>query len=377
MTLRSFLSHMWHYVRVLLRSVVYLTTALCCGLFLVAALSPYISPIRMVTPAFMGLAFPFLLLIMVLVTLYWVVLRRRWKIALVLAVVWAIGWQSVSNYFPINRSSIPKEDSDVPRLKVMSYNVAAFGFVAHSPNEPNPIFQYIRSSDADIVCLQEAMISAHISWAAISGQQVKRYFRNIYPYIHIGQGQRSGTTLILLSRYPIVSAETIPMQSRTNGAVRYTLTIEDRQVQVINAHLESFHLQPHDGERYVELARSGNAFGLQQALSTQLGPAFRSRSLQANVLHRLIAESSMPTIVCGDFNDTPVSYAHRKIGEGLLDAFAESGSGFGFTYTSGVFVVRIDHILVSKDFVPEGTTIDNTIKTSDHYPITTYLRWSE
>ena len=38
--------------------------------------------------------------------------------------------------------------------------------------------------------------------------------------------------------------------------------------------------------------------------------------------------SPYPIIVCGDFNDVPVSYAYETIGAGLQNAFVEKGSEF-------------------------------------------------
>ena len=78
-------------------------------------------------------------------------------------------------------------------------------------------------------------------------------------------------------------------------------------------------------------------------------------------------------IVCGDFNDSPISYAHRVIGKGLKDAFVESGNGFGISYNQNHFYFRIDNILLSKNLKSYRCTVDNTIKSSDHYPIWCYV----
>jgi len=74
-------------------------------------------------------------------------------------------------------------------------------------------------------------------------------------------------------------------------------------------------------------------------------------------------------IVCGDFNDSPLSYAHRVIGKELDDAFVQSGNGFGISYNQNHFYFRIDHILLSKNLESYQCTVDKTIKSSDHYPI--------
>lgn len=375
MKLSSVLSQLWRGARIVLRSVVYLTTVVCCVLFLASSLSPYIPPLRMTTPALMGLAFPVFLVLQVCITLYWLI-RWQWRVLIPIAIVWLIGWGAVSSYLPINRSTT-SGDETADRIKVLSYNVCAFGFVPHTATAPNPILQYIKSSGADIVCLQEALLSDH-SWGPVSSRDLKGYLHELYPYRHIERAQASGTTLILLSKYPIEEAKRIPITSATNGAMIYRLRAGARSLTVINAHLESFRLQRKHGEEYVRLAREGDAFGLKHALGSKMGPSFRRRNVQANLLHRYITEAGRDDIiVCGDFNDTPISYTHHKVGEGLQDAFVASGNGPGFTFVSGVFVVRIDHIFAGQSFVPEGAIVDRSIKTSDHYPIATYLRWRD
>jgi vancomycin resistance protein VanJ len=74
----------------------------------------------------------------------------------------------------------------------------------------------------------------------------------------------------------------------------------------------------------------------------------------------------------GDFNDTPQSYAYRKIRKGMVDAFRKAGRGFGNTYSGELPSFRIDYILHDEAFFPyefERTKIDY----SDHFPISTWL----
>ena len=78
-------------------------------------------------------------------------------------------------------------------------------------------------------------------------------------------------------------------------------------------------------------------------------------------------------IVCGDFNDTPISYARRVIGQDMNDAFIQSGQGLGISYNQNRFYFRIDHILVSKNLRTYNCTVDRSIKDSDHYPIWCYV----
>lgn len=65
----------------------------------------------------------------------------------------------------------------------------------------------------------------------------------------------------------------------------------------------------------------------------KLAEASAIRAVQADSIARLVASyKGGGIIVCGDFNDSPISYTHRVVGEGLNDAFVESGNGFGISY---------------------------------------------
>ncbi|MBK6641784.1 MAG: hypothetical protein IPG39_11360 [Bacteroidetes bacterium] len=76
----------------------------------------------------------------------------------------------------------------------------------------------------------------------------------------------------------------------------------------------------------------------------RLKKAFIKRAAQADMISKHIGTSPYPVIVCGDFNDTSLSYTYKTISAGLLDAFRESGSGMGSTYTGPIPGLRIDYI---------------------------------
>jgi endonuclease/exonuclease/phosphatase family metal-dependent hydrolase len=77
-------------------------------------------------------------------------------------------------------------------------------------------------------------------------------------------------------------------------------------------------------------------------------------------------------IVCGDFNDTPSSYAYRTVRGDLKDAFMESGNGISTTYAGKIPFQRIDYILHDESFSSYNyKVIKETI--TDHYPVSCYL----
>lgn len=78
-------------------------------------------------------------------------------------------------------------------------------------------------------------------------------------------------------------------------------------------------------------------------------------------------------IICGDFNDTPISYAYNRMKKGLKDAYVSTAFGPGITYYEDFFLFRIDHIMYSDNIKAYQAGRDK-VKYSDHYPLKTYLK---
>jgi endonuclease/exonuclease/phosphatase family metal-dependent hydrolase len=81
-----------------------------------------------------------------------------------------------------------------------------------------------------------------------------------------------------------------------------------------------------------------------------------------------VNESPYPVILCGDLNDTPVSYCYRQFSRTLYDSFVESGNGIGQTYIGVVPSNRIDYIFHSEEFETANFTT-HQVNYSDHKPI--------
>ena len=141
----------------------------------------------------------------------------------------------------------------------------------------------------------------------------------------------------------------------------------------VNNHLESNKLREKDKAVYREMIKDPDKVKVSEGariLIGKLAEASAIRALQADSIAKLVAGfRGGGVIVCGDFNDSPLSYAHRVIGKELDDAFVQSGNGFGISYNQNHFYFRIDHILLSKNLESYQCTVDKTIKSSDHYPI--------
>lgn len=90
------------------------------------------------------------------------------------------------------------------------------------------------------------------------------------------------------------------------------------------------------------------------------------------MVRQMIDTSSMPVIVCGDFNAPPSTYTYHRIKGKLQDSFRSRGKGYGYTFRGIHKFLRIDFILYSKQF--ECIDYESPLlKWSDHKPVISKL----
>ena len=207
-------------------------------------------------------------------------------------------------------------------------------------------------------------------------------YEKTYPYndtIFFNENDEYFNGMGIHTRFPIIRRERIPYESRANGSVAWYLQVGKDTVLVINNHLETTHLSKEERTRYKEMLKGkmqrDTARQESKLLLTKLGQANALRAVGAEAVHKYIeAHRQYPTIVCGDFNDNPISYSRHVIAKGLTDCFAETGRGLGLSYNRKGFYFRIDHILCSDHFTPYNCQVDDKIDASDHYPILCWLK---
>lgn len=338
------------------------------GILLCAAYSPYIQPTEHPVWSCMGLAFPIFLLINGVFLLFWV-LARQYRFVLLPIAGFLLCFPQMRTYFPINFQT-----GDVPEgsLKVLSYNVMGFG--AGTEGE-NPVLTYLKESGADILCLQE--YAAGRSALHPSQKQIEKALA-AYPYHHIGTvGKSKSNHVACYSKLPILSVRPLNYASAANGTWVYELAWGKDTLLLINNHLESNKLTREDKEVYEDMLSDPEKEKVKSGtrlLVRKLAEASAIRAPQTDSIAREIRRSPHRYIlVCGDFNDSPISYTHRVIGENLRDAFTESGCGLGISYNRNKFYFRIDNILTSQELKSYGCRVDRRIKASDHYPIGCYV----
>jgi endonuclease/exonuclease/phosphatase (EEP) superfamily protein YafD len=147
-------------------------------------------------------------------------------------------------------------------------------------------------------------------------------------------------------------------------AIRYTIELPDREVQLFNLHL----FTPRPGLEAVLDRRKGIDFSKVHALEAVL----RERADESRQVSDWIRGFPRPTIVVGDFNTPVESVIFRRCWSWLDDAFSTGGFGFGFTKITEEhgfsYGARIDHVLYTPPWRCLRAWVGPDVG-SDHLPL--------
>lgn len=337
-------------------------------LLIVAAYSSYLSPEQFPILTNLGLGFPVILLIQVgLAILFKVFKLNAFKFSLIALLIVS---PQIYKYSPVSffNSNSPKE-----AFKLLSYNVMGFAGLEKNNEGKNSILEYLQNSKADIICLQEYNESTNNKY--ITRKDILAALKK-YPYFKINEVGEKGSNnkLAVFSKFPILSSEPITYKSSYNGSVAYILAIHDDKYLLVNNHLESNKMTKTDKVAYEKILNLENAkdklLSDTKGLALKIIEASQLRKEQVEKVDQYIADSKFENVVvCGDFNDSPLSYTNRLLEKRLTNAFIQAGFGLGISYNQNKFYFRIDNILISKNLKAYHCEVDQSIKTSDHYPI--------
>lgn len=294
-----------------------------------------------------------------------------------------LGYKSVPRYLQvrINPPAVKEEG-----IKLMSFNVRVFDLYMWSEERStrNKIFDFLNEEQPDILCLQEFFHAnkpdPRYKFETLDTLVKFLNAKNYHFYVTNHQQVENNPIvnsygLITFSKYPIVGKGSVNFKVDGDNACSYTdVKIGTKIYRVYNAHLASIKLNKHDYKALEKVNQNEYSKDFEDELMvfSKLKGGFIRRESQADSIAKSIADSPYPTIVCGDFNDTPASYAYEVIGNGLSDAYIESGSGLGLTYIGKFPSFRIDYLFHDKKLRSERYTT-HPEKLSDHHPISATL----
>ncbi|MEO8404634.1 MAG: endonuclease/exonuclease/phosphatase family protein [Chitinophagaceae bacterium] len=343
--------------------------------FLLACLAPYMNPQRWWIISFLGLAFPFILLTMLIFLIWWLFIKRKY--ALISAITLLLGIKSILIFYAFHATWSFHQKKDPGAIRIVTWNVARFIEMKKNNNKGSQtrlkMMEMIKAQDADVICLQEFFHSNNPDWYP----NINYIRDNLhYPYYYFSRdhdGYNHYTGSIIFSRYPIIDSGIIryPKPTLPDALIHADIKINDEVVRVYTTHLQSLQFGKQDYQKIDDI-KGGNdsMISNSRTIVSKFKRGVVNRSIQANIIKDEIKDSPYPMVFCGDLNDIPNSYTYATIKGNMQDAFLKKGFGIGRTFSSLSPTLRIDYVFA--DSRCKILQFNRLMKRySDHYMLVT------
>lgn len=371
--IRNFLSGM-------VRTIVLIFALLCALGLLLTAYASFVSPESVAFLGAIGILFPVFVLLNVIILVGGIVTWHRVTWIAVVAFLLAIPAMGI--YCPVHfgKESYRFVNLDEGRqFSLLTYNVMGFN-TNHKKKGHNTIGDYLGKCGTDFICLQEVGFTKN-----------KRYFTSSdlrkvladYPYY---ENTAKKNRLAFFSRYPIVKKWSFSEKKILPEVRCYAVVMGKSNrdtVLIVNSHLCSNKLTKENRVVFDSITRLYKDEQVMMKLSeipSKLTEASVVRAKQVDLLKQKIDSLQhhyKHIVLCGDMNDTPLSYTNRQLRKSLTNVFETVGSGIGTTYNKHHFYVRIDHVYTNENIEPFSADVDRSISASDHYPMRCQFQLSE
>ena len=336
-------------------------TVAACGLAL-ASLSVLISPEHIWFMPFAGLAFPVLWVLNFFFFL-WYLLKRRKK-CLLSGFVLLLSAGLAGRFFSISGKEYTAPEGPSDDCFILSYNVRGMNLADKSgvPKEEGVLFDFVIQQNPSVLCFQE--FPKKTAQTSIKNQLSG--FKNT----HIGKKGLFTATI-----HPIAGIGEIIFPKTRNSCIYTDIILNGDTVRVYNCHLESNKILPEEYYIFDEINLNYDEEQLRdlKSIVRKVKNSSIVRANQVDSVARHINTSPYPVILCGDFNDTPVSFTYQNIKKNLNDAFISSGRGFSISYKRRLLFLRIDYILYDPHMWKAEAYSCPRIYLSDHFPVMTQL----
>jgi endonuclease/exonuclease/phosphatase family metal-dependent hydrolase len=324
----------------------------------IASVSVYISPEETWIPALFGLAYPYLLVANLVFIILWIFFKPLFTIFSLIVIL--AGINHIGNYLQFSGKKTLEKG-----IRVTSYNVRYFMGTAEFPTKENAdhITDFLRQNNADIICLQEVRLNKRQIF------DIKNTKLSQVSHMQLAHTSYAGGPLTM-TRFPIVNMGEIRFKNSGNMIIFSDILINNDTIRVYNCHLQSYRLQKAEINTIDSMPFDNHQKAKERILelSLKFRDALIKRAEQAATLREHINGSRYPVIVCGDFNDTPISFTYCTVKGNLKDSFTESGKGTANTYNGKLPSFRIDYILYSPIFTSYNFEV-SSLNHSDHFPI--------
>lgn len=354
-------------------------------LFLLACANSFLHPGKWWLISLLGLAFPYLFLLVTGFFLATLLMRsfRRWSLLSLAALL--IGWSNIRHFLAMHPGNhFSEKPLDGTTLRILTWNIRSFDdFVTRKrpPIRPrHKMLEFIGSQQADVLCLQEFYepLTRHGLESNITYIQTQLH----YPYYFFSRDYvRPGlyeAGVIIFSRFPIIDSfrheYPRPNGFRTTESLIAADIVAGDTIRIFTTHLQSV-LFGSKEFRDLQIIRNvdDSIVDASRSIVRKLRDAFRHRAEQAQEVRARLDSCPYPAFICGDFNDVPNSYTYSRIRGDWQDAWLREGFGIGRTYKNISPTLRIDYILADPRF---SVLQCRKIATpwSDHNPVEADLR---
>lgn len=346
-----------------------------------SCLATYVEPKQLWQLSFIGFVFPVVLVINVFFLFLWILKKDAFGIISLVAIV--LTWNFIQSTFALNF----KEDSKESGIKLMTWNVKNFDLYNWNKNEETreEMMRLIKKENPDMLCMQE-FYSNNQLFQNIEFIRDSLGYKYFYAPPSIELNKIPATKLqktlwlngelkqqwgvAIFSKFRITDKGRINFNNSYANACIYTdINIDGNTIRLYNVHFESIHLGYED---YATLDSLGENQQLKwssaKKIVRKMRRAYGRRAQQSVAVAKHISQFEGKQILCGDFNDVPVSYTYSTTKGNLNDAFVEKGKGFGATFANRFSIFRIDYTFFDpKIQINSYKTIRKEL--SDHYPV--------
>lgn len=332
--------------------IVFFGNSVVALLLLFSFILPLIPPNTFPILSVLSLGVPFLIILNIIFLLFWLIkLKRQFFLSFLVLLVGYFCFGSLYKF------SSGEDENKENSISVMNYNVRLFNLYKwiNEDHVERNIVNLIKSEAPDVLALQEYHPHADVDLS---------FFKHKYEKLS-GKKMKSGQAIF--SNFPIVNSGSIEFPNTSNNAIFADIVKGKDTIRIYNVHLQSMRIDANannfnEEESEKLLKRVANTFKMQQS--------------QVELFLEHKEKCNYKMIVCGDLNNTSFSYAYKHIKADFVDAFKESGSGFGRSYLFKLIPLRIDFIFCDKSFQVSNFKTFNE-KFSDHYPIKATLALHE
>ena len=332
---------------------------------ILSVVNPYLDPKQFVWTSFFGLGFWVIFIYNILIFIALLLLWSRMVWISVLALVVAIPG--------INKCcSFGKSVEETSSIRVISYNVHNFCHLDNELSKEDFAYQVInslREQNPDVFCCQEF---APFKSKARHPECIEDFAKGAgFQYVYYNTKRNYGGNVIF-SKYPLTKvSEDIGMGKEITSGVMVSVDAGEKgRFYLANMHLVSFLLTDNEINVLTNTSEHRNELDtIGMSVVRKLKYAFERRSDEIGVILESMPLFHGPIVICGDFNDTPMSFTYRQMQKvGFIDTFTKVGRGIKPTYAGELPLIRIDYIWGNEQIKPlKFKRIRH--KASDHYPV--------